>query len=109
MARLRDLEAQLLKALPDGCSKFVESLAEADGIIFLCPKCFATNAGPIGTHSVICWFVGKVPDDRVPKPGRWNPQGTGIDDLTFVPPGATSVLLTAGCGWHGFVTNGSAE
>lgn len=87
----------------------VESLAEADGVMFLCPKCFADNKGEVGTHSVICWFVGKVPDDVCPKPGRWNPSGTGLHDLTFVGHGAVSVLLTGGgCAWHGFVKNGDA-
>jgi hypothetical protein len=90
---------------------FVDTLAEADGVEFLCPKCFAENKGPIGTHGVICWFVGKVPDHASPKPGRWMPQGTSLDDLTFVnSPGRTSsvLLLGEGCGWHGFVTNGEA-
>ncbi len=91
---------------------YVDSLAEAHGIMFLCPKCFAANKGPIGTHSVICWFVGKVPDDVFPKPGRWTPQGAGIDDLTFVPSEgrSCSVLLPGpGCEWHGFVRNGDAS
>lgn len=83
-----------------------EELSRADGVMFLCPKCFEKNKGNKGTHSVICWFVGKVPDALDPKPGRWNPQGAGLDDLTFVPPGSTSVLLTSGCGWHGHVVNG---
>lgn len=89
---------------------FVDTLGEAQGIQFLCPKCYAANNGAVGTHIVICWFVGKVPDDIDPKPGRWTPQGTGIDDLTFVPSeGRTqSVLLTGGCGWHGLVVNGDA-
>jgi hypothetical protein len=87
----------------------VDNLADADGICFLCPKCFVDNHGSVGTHSVICWFAGRVPDDLDPRPGRWNPAGTGIDDLTFVGPGAASVLLTGGCGWHGFVKDGRAE
>ena len=89
----------------------VETRAEADGVMFLCPKCFTTNAGPVGTHRVICWFVGRVPDDVDPKPGRWTPTGTSLADLTFVPSeGRTqSVLLTGGCGWHGFVVNGDAS
>jgi hypothetical protein len=88
----------------------VDTLGEADGVLFLCPKCFAVNAGHAGTHSVICWFVGKVTDDVEPKPGRWTPTGTGLADLTFVPgSGRTeSVLLTSGCDWHGFVRNGDA-
>lgn len=89
----------------------VDALAEADGVWFLCPKCFAANNGPIGTHAVICWFVGKVADDVDPKPGRWTPTGTGLDDLTFVPSTGRShsVLLTGGCAWHGYVTQGCAQ
>ena len=105
--KLRQLEATFLRlAEVPGMFRFVDELAGADGIKFLCPKCFAENGGRVGTHSVICWFKGRVPDDLRPGPGRWNPSGTGIDDLTFVGPGAVSVLLTSGCNWHGFVRNG---
>ena len=108
MPTLRELEACFLKRTPPLVERH-ENLADADGIVFLCPKCFAANGGPIGTHSVICWFAGRVPDDLSPKPGRWVPSGTGLDDLTFVGPGAASVLLTHGCGWHGFVKDGKAN
>jgi hypothetical protein len=89
----------------------VETLAEADGVMFLCPKCYAENGGPVGTHSVICWFAGRVPDGVDPKPGRWTPTGTGLHDLTFVPSAgrSCSVLLLGGCGWHGFVANGDVS
>lgn len=110
--KLRDLEASFLKIIDERTMSIdpAITLAEAQGIIFLCPKCFAANGGNVGTHSVICWFSGRgVPDERTPKPGRWNPSGTGIDDLTFIGPGAASVLLTGpGCGWHGFVKDGDA-
>lgn len=88
----------------------VETLAEAQGIEFLCPLCFAQNKGEVGTHGVVCWFNGRgVPDTATPGPGRWNPSGHGLDDLTFVPPGAVSVqLLGGGCKWHGFVAGGRA-
>ena len=88
----------------------VDALADADGVWFLCPKCFTKHSSAVGTHAVICWFVGKVPDDLDPKPGRWTPTGTGLSDLTFVASAGRShsVLLTSGCGWHGFVTNGDA-
>ena len=82
---------------------------EPDGVWFLCPKCFRENSGPIGTHMVICWFVGRVTDDVTPKPGRWNPVGTDIDNLTFVGPGATSVHIQGGCGAHFHVTNGTID
>lgn len=106
--RLRDLEATFTKRI-DGRSRRMDvPYAEADGVQFLCPKCFAANGGPVGTHLVICWFVGRVPDDETPGPGRWVPSGTGIDDLTFIGPNAASVLLQGGCGWHGFVRDGDA-
>lgn len=82
----------------------VETISEADGILFLCPRCFLKNGGPVGTHSVICWSP-KVPASARPGPGRWNLTGTGFDDLSLVA-GSSSVLLTSGCRWHGFVTNG---
>lgn len=86
-----------------------DRLDGAHGVMFLCPLCYAKNGGPTGTHSVICWFEGRVPDSASPKPGRWHPAGTGLADLTFVPPGAVSVQLLGGCGWHGFVRNGDAS
>lgn len=87
----------------------VDSLAEAQGILFLCPKCFVANGGRVGTHSVVCWSRSRgVPDDATPGPGRWTLEGTGFHDLTLNGDGGSrSVLLTGGgCAWHGFVTNG---
>jgi hypothetical protein len=90
---------------------YVETLAEADSISFLCPKCFQANGGPTGTHGVHVTFAGRnVPDeagsrDHTGKPSRWNASGTNIDDLVLTP----SISLDAsqppnvGCHWHGFV------
>lgn len=86
---------------------FANQLADAHGIKFLCPLCVGESH-----HSVICWFEGRVPDEAQPGPGRWTPQGTGFDDLTFVPGAsikATSIALHGGCNWHGFITNGEAS
>jgi hypothetical protein len=108
--RLSELEPQFLKfGIEDGhrVHHYVDTLAEADGIMFLCPACFKSNSGPIGTHSVICWFEDKVPDDAAPKPGRWFPTGNNIEDLSFVPhKHSNSVLLLSGCRAHFFVTKG---
>lgn len=108
--RLTELEPQFLRYAPEEGRNiycFVDTLAEADGISFLCPKCFHENCGPIGTHGVICWFEGRVPDELQPNPGRWNPTGTGYGDLSFVPGKKShSVLLLGGCAWHGFITVG---
>lgn len=108
--RLLTLEPQFLKYTSLEGYRQVDTLAEADGILFLCPKCFAaSNATREGVHSVVCWFEDKVPDTAVPGPGRWNPTGTGYDDLSFVPgKRSNSVLLVGGCAWHGFITDGGA-
>lgn len=110
--RLRDLDAKFLffyKADNHQYHRYVDTLAEANGIMFLCPKCYTDNGGPVGTHRIICWFANHgIPDDAVPGPGRWNVQCTCIDDLSFVGPGANSVKLTVGCMWHAYVTNGDA-
>ena len=82
-------------------------LVEADGIWFLCPKCFAANGGPRGTHGVLCWRP-RVPADVDPKPGRWEFHGTGLDDLSLVA-GSSSILLQGGCGAHFWIRNGSIE
>src|SRR5712691_2150217 len=54
----------------------VNTFAEAQGIMF---TCLCDN------HRIVCWFVGKVPDDAVPGPGRWTASGTGYHDLTLGP------------------------
>lgn len=110
MPSLRELEAEFVKDTDGGKALTpVQTLAEADGVMYLCPKCFVANKGPVGTHRVLNWFEDKVPDDRRPT-GRWKPSGTGLDDLTFVPgKKSCSVRVTTGCLWHGFVTKGKAE
>jgi len=83
----------------------VETPAEADHLMFLCPACFARNNGPVGTHSVMVTFAGRnVPDEAGTrgadgKPTRWSMSGTSLDDLVLTP----SILLYEGCAWHGFV------
>jgi len=102
--KLADLQPQPQLLLHgEGSYAFADDLAKAQGVSFLCPKCFATNGGPAGTHIVLCWFQGRgVPDTAQPKPGRWPVNGTSLDDITLMG----SVLLQGACGWHGFVTAG---
>ena len=93
----------------------VDSLEEAQGVRFLCPACYAANGGPVGTHSIVCWFRDRGVDDaELPGPARWVATGTGIEDLTLSP----SVLVRAdrtpeaprGCvGWHGYVAGGEVR
>jgi hypothetical protein len=106
---LRDLEAFFIKILPDDeegrqCYTFVENIVDADGVEFLCPVCFVTNHGRVGTHMVICWQPN-VPQTRSPKPGRWNLVGSSLDDLSLVA-GSSSVKLEGGCNAHFFVEHG---
>lgn len=103
--KLSELNPVFLKILDEknwqweGVSK-----AEADGIMFLCPKCFEAHRGPVGTESVICWRP-HVPQTINPVPGRWEMDGTGFDDLTLCA-GSSSVLLMGGCNAHFFIRNG---
>lgn len=88
-----------------------ETLKEADGVWFRCPKCYHEAKGAPGVHHVMCWFEGRVPDDANPGPGRWTPAGDSLADLTFVPgerEKATSVQLNGGCRWHGHIIGGCA-
>lgn len=85
----------------------LETIAEARGIMFLCPKCFVANGmSDVGTHHVVCWDPS-VPQEVSPGPGRWALTGTGFEDLTLVA-GSSSILLLGGCNWHGFIRNGVA-
>lgn len=113
---LRALEARFIRVVTPGRRhKEVPTIDEAQGVRFLCPKCFAVNGGAVGTHGVICWSRSRgAPESEQPGPGRWTLEGTSLDDLTLngdAPGGggARSVLLTDGCGWHGFVNSGMAE
>ena len=102
--KLTELEATFRKIIDERTDQEDVPFSEAQGVRFLCPKCFAENGNSaVGVHSVICWFRDRgVPDDRTPGPARWPASGTGLDDLTLRP----SVLLLGGCGWHGFITKG---
>lgn len=104
--RLTELEPQFLKRSDDTHFQEVDSIAEADGIIFVCPKCFSENGNKRpGVHSVICWNPS-VPQTTSPTPGRWNLLGTGYSDLTLQAGSSSILLLPPSCGWHGVITNG---
>jgi hypothetical protein len=102
--RLTDLSPEWLKVETPTRFTIVDSIEKADGIYFLCPKCWAANGGPVGVHGVICWRP-HVPNPPTPGPGRWEFQGTGFTDLTLVA-GSSSVLLVGGCAAHFFIRSG---
>lgn len=101
--RLTKLDGQFVRYL-DATHFHMEgvSFADADGVMFLCPQCYAKNGGDVGTHSVLVWFAGrKAPPDVEPSP-RWAVSGTGLDDLTLNPS------INCPGDWHGWVRNGDA-
>lgn len=112
--KLADLDPQWLRYVADGGLGHVESIDQAQGLMFLCPKCFLANGGPVRTHSVIVWSRSRgVPTRR--RQGR----GAGHSPaLGFTISPSTAIRLatraridlsgTAGCQWHGFITNGEA-
>lgn len=95
----------------------VETLAEAQGIFFRCPKCVSRSDEPNAEglrvaqgHYLQVTFAdrGVEPQQgchgKNGEPTRWNVSGTGFDDLTTTP----SILLYGGCEWHGYITSGDA-
>jgi len=109
--KLTELKPQFVKYEPvEGRHgwRYTDDLAAADGIKYLCPKCWIANSGPVGTHMIISCQPGKVPDDFL-GPGRWHLRGTSYDDLSLVGVTSDSVLLLGGCGAHFFVRAGQIE
>lgn len=104
--RLSELRPAFLKLLDQRTRRYEGvTREEADGIQFLCPKCWTANGGPKGTHMVVCWRP-TVPAETTPGPGRWELVGTDFEDLSLVA-GSSSVLLLGGCKAHFFVEHGS--
>lgn len=86
----------------------VERVSDAHGVRFLCPKSFAKNGGPKGTHSVYVFFTGSpyAGTNSAGQEVRWQASGQTLDDLQLSP----SILEQDDglpekwrCGWHGFV------
>lgn len=104
--KLTELDPRFLLRIPPDETWQCENvkMADADGISFLCPKCFKEKGGPIGTHSIICWRP-RVSAEIKPGPGRWEFDGTGFGDLTL-KAGSSSIAVTGGCQAHFFVTAG---
>lgn len=87
--------------------KIVSDLAQAQGIFFVCPKCFGTK----DSHMCEVSFADRGVQDNMGthnkdgKPVRWTVTGSGPSDLSTTP----SIQLQGGCNWHGYITNGEAS
>ena len=95
------------KTVVQEVKRYVQTLTEAQGILFLCPKCFGPN-GKIGCHYCEVTFdLPDVPDgigthNSAGNSVRWKVTGTNYADLSTMP----SILVEGGCDWHGYITNG---
>lgn len=103
--KLTELEPHFLVRKSEKVFRLADTIDGADGIQFLCPKCFAANGGRVGTHIIICWTPA-VPPTVSPQPGRWRLMGTDYGDLNLVGTPSSSVKLMGGCQAHFSVTNG---
>jgi len=113
--RLSLLEPEFvrLKEGSGGGFQIVPTVAEAQGLWFVCPLCFRNRGETTrGCHHILCWSRSAgVPDEITPGPGRWRLVGTGLQDVTLEceQGQSRSILLTSGCQWHGYITNGEAH
>ena len=88
------------------------TLAEADGCVFWCPKCEASQEP--GRHAVKLWFLG-VPAEAAPRIGRWRKGGTDEHDFSLLPnpqpngEDGRSVSIPSPCGAHFTITDGIME
>jgi uncharacterized protein DUF6527 len=102
---IKVLEAHFITIKEGSFLSTVDTLVEAQGVMLLCPKCFAANDGAVGTHSIIVPFEARgVPAHILGGLARWQVSGTSLADLTISP----SIQLIGGCAWHGFIRNGDA-
>lgn len=109
VCQLAELEPELLKLDSDGGGWRTDATwGQADGLWFLCPKCWLANGrSAIGTHMVLC-RAPHVPQTITPRPGRWAMEGAGLDDVTLVV-GSSSVKIEGGCNAHFFIRRGRIE
>jgi Family of unknown function (DUF6527) len=105
---LKELEGQFIAYFEENgrdMFRHVDSLSEAHGIHFICPKSFAAHQGRVGAHMMQLYFSGSPVPPRLGtnKSGqtvRWNVSGTCMDDLSLTPSIQEEDSL---CAWHGFV------
>ena len=82
----------------------VQTLPEAHGIMFLCPKCYQENSGEVSTHHIHMPFASRGVD-LTKHTHQWNVTGNDYNDLSTTP----SYMIVGGCGWHGYITNGEVS
>lgn len=103
--RVLDLDPSFLKIASEDYRTYqkVNTIAEADGIVFLCPKC--VQDGRPGAHSVICWRPNVPQKEGLVGPGRWQFEGNDLVDLSLVAS-SSSVLVGPPCSAHFWIRGG---
>jgi hypothetical protein len=98
---LPDLDPHFLKRTKPLAFKHTDDIRLAEGLMFMCPACWWSNAGRGGTHRIIIWRPSVPPE-------RWHFEGTGYADLTLAAPSA-SVSISGGCRAHFFIRRGRVD
>lgn len=101
--KLTELEPQFIRYKGDKHAghSHVASLAEAQGIRFLCPTCKVDYGDDC--HSIVLPFRGRNVDASINGGHQWDVSGTDSSNLTLKP---SVNAAGGGCRWHGWVTNG---
>lgn len=84
----------------------VDTLAEAQGIQFDCPKCQPYPHGIIVTFRDRGTLDHQGSQSAHGGPSRWTVAGTGFADLSCQP--SIDCTKGGGCTFHGYITNGEA-
>lgn len=99
--KLIDLEPEYIRYIEDGKMRIVNSLSEAQGIEFYCPKSGCDHKINI-TFKDRGVLDNQGSHNKEGKPTRWEVNGTDASNLTTLP----SIHIKDTCGWHGFITKG---
>lgn len=114
--RFADLEPRFVR-VSEGGWQHVASVAEAQGVFFVCPTCYVKNGGTVvGTHGLLVWSRSRGTPDHVTPTSRWGLEGADVNDFSIVgevspanPDGRRSILLPPGegsCAAHFNVEHG---
>jgi len=101
---LVSLEPMFIKVYRDGAFTGVQRMEQADGLTFLCPKCFGTYQ----MHWIRIWRP-HVSTNILPGPGRWEFVGTGLSDLTLRASHTQDLKTESKCKAHFAIRNGKIE
>lgn len=92
--KLTDLDASFIQRLENGNHRHVETIAEAQGIVFQCPECAkkaerSPDGGYIGVHYLVLFFSNPMTPpswaQAVHGHSGWEARGGTIAELDLSP------------------------